>query len=263
MKLFISPWKSSTPRTLSKSVGTRLRRLADVDGLKVDAIVNWGCSSLRGCSAPLILNKPSHVSMASDKLKCLQALASGKVQALEFTDQREVAIDWNRKHSIIAHSDVHGHSGSGLVRVAPEATLYNMPYCGLYTKYFQKDTEVRVLCIKEGAGYATMFLEKKRILPERYGEFGLAGKPDWFIRTHNNGWIFSRESAPIQGALDMAASAMEVLGLEFGAVDVLVKNKTGGTTECRVGEVNTAPGLDGQTLEFFKTGLSRLLKKAA
>lgn len=258
MKLFISPWRSSTPRTLSRYVGTRLRRLADVDGLSVDAIINWGCSSLRGCSAPLILNKPSFVSLASDKLKCFQALAAGKVDTLEFTAQREVAVDWNRKHSVIAHTDVHGHSGSGLLRVVPESTHYNVPYCNLYTKYFQKDTEVRILAIKNGAGYDTMFLEKKRILPERYAEFGLAGKPDWFIRTHNNGWIFSREATPIQSALDLAGNTMSVLGLEFGAVDILVKK-----TECRVGEVNTAPGLEGITLDFFKTGLSRLLKKAA
>lgn len=262
MKLFISPWKSSTPRTLSKSVGTRLRRLGEVEDLRVAAIVNWGCSALRGCSAPIILNQPSHVQLAANKRSCLQALIANKVPTLEFTVQREIALDWNQKHSVIAHTDVRGHSGSGLQRVEPKSAMAALPYCELYTKYFQKDTEVRILCIKNGAGYETMFLEKKRILPERYGEFGLEHKPDWFIRTHSNGWIFSREAKPIQETLQLAGNAMSILGLEFGAVDILVQKRDAGI-DCRVGEVNTAPGLEGQTFEFFANGLNRLLNKKA
>lgn len=262
MKLFISPWRSSTPRALSRYLGTRLRRLDDVQSLVVAQIVNWGCSSLHGCSAPRILNKPASVTLAANKLACLQVLNANKIPTLEFTGNREIALDWNQKSSVIAHMDVRGHSGSGLTRLEPKTSLGNVPYCELYTRYFQKDTEVRILCIKDGDEYSTMFLEKKRILPERYKEFGLEGKPDWFIRTHHNGWIFSREATEYPEATALAKTTVRVLGLDFGAVDILVK-KTAEGAECRVGEVNTAPGLEGQTLEFFKTGLTRLLNKKA
>lgn len=263
MKLFLSPWRSATPRALSKHLGSRLRRLDTVDRLKAQTIINWGCSSLHGCEGVRVLNKPSHVGTAANKKSALMWLTSKQVATLEWTINREIALDWNKKHSVVAHSDVHGHSGSGLVRLEPGTTLDKFPYFELYTKYFQKDTEVRVLCIRHGATYETMFLEKKRIKPERYADFGLEGKPDWFIRTYDNGWIFSREADPIPGTTELAKATMLALGLDFGAVDILCKKKSDGTWGSLVGEVNTAPGLEGQTLEFFKDGLTRLIKEAA
>lgn len=263
MNLFISPWKSYTPRALSSHLGTRLKRLDEAFNLHVRSIVNWGCSDLHGCAATSVLNNPGAVRNASSKTKAFMTLTSNKVPTLVWTVSREVAMDWNKKSSIIAHTDVHGHSGAGLTRIGPEAVHTAVPYCELYTRYFQKDTEVRILCIKDGAAYETMFLEKKRILPDRYAEFGLEGKPDWFIRTHSNGWIFSREAEPIPDALGLARSACTVLGLDFAAVDILCKKRSDGGHDCKVGEINTAPGLEGATLEFFKTGLSRLIRNAA
>lgn len=261
MKLFISPWKSSTPRALSRHLGVRLLRLNQLgEHAKARVIVNWGCSNLHSADGAITLNQPQCVRLAANKLQCFKTMESHKIPTLEFTKDRETAIVWNEKGSVIAHNDLHGHSGSGLVRLEPKTGLQLFPHCNLYTRYFQKTRELRVLCIRRGDTYDTMFLEKKRILPERYKEFGLEGKPDHFIRTHANGWIFSREAEVLPGSTELAKRACQALGLHFGAVDILAK-PVGSAWDSRVGEVNSAPGLEGQTLEFFKEGLARLISR--
>lgn len=261
-KLFVSPWKSTTPRALSRHLGSRLVRLSSLDGSEAtDLLLNWGCADLRSVRAKVILNHPGQVKYACNKALTFSTLSSNKVPTLENTTNREIALDWNRKSSVIAHIDPHGHSGHGLKRVEPDHRS-DMPYCPLYTKFFPKTREMRVLIIrKEDTDYETMFLEKKKILPERYAEFGLEGKPDWFIRTHENGWIYAREVEELPLAILHAKTTMRVLGLHYGAVDLMAKME-GTEWDVKVGEINSAPGLQGQALDFFKTGLTRLAKQA-
>ena len=53
----------------------------------------------------------------------------------------------------------------------------------------------------------------------------------------------------------MAIETLESMGLDFGAVDLGVKRNG----ECFVIEVNSAPGLEGTTLEKYRDIISRLL----
>lgn len=262
MKLFISPWKSSTPRALSRYLGARLVRLEDARSGNVEAIVNWGCSALHGAWSSKVLNKPEQVRLAANKLRCIHTLGDNNIPTLDYTTDRQIALDWNKKSTIIAHDDLHGHSGRGLKKVEKDTENATFPFSSLYTRYFPKTRELRLLCIRDGAEYRTMLLEKKRVLPERYAEFGLDKKPDWWVRTYSNGWIFSREAEDLPAASELAIRACRAVGLDFAAVDILGKPTDIGW-DLRVGEINTAPGLEGQTLDFFKTGLNRLLLKAA
>jgi hypothetical protein len=264
-KIIVSPWRSETPRALSSHLGAKLYKLDRLTGReKVPRVlINWGCSDLRGLFGQITINPPSSVRQAANKHACLGVLAANRIMSLDYTNSRDLALEWGRKgHSVIGHSDVHGHSGRGLARYEP-TKIDEIPYCKLYTKYFPKDKEVRILVIRSGGAVAqTMYLEKKRILPERYAEFGLQGKPDWFIRTHDNGWIFAREAEEIPAAVELARNTCRIMGLTFAAVDILVKKNLAvqGGWECKVGEVNTAPGLTGQTLDFFKEHLGSMVK---
>lgn len=261
-KLFVSPWKSATPRALSSHLGSRLVRLERLTGESpTDLVINWGCADLRSIKAKVILNHPGNVKFACNKGLTFSTLSSAKVPTLDYTTNRDIAIDWNNKSSVIAHIDPHGHSGNGLRRVEPNHRD-EIPYCPLYTKFFPKTREMRVLIIQDGNdSFHTMFLEKKKILPERYAEFGLEGKPDWFIRTHSNGWIYAREVEELPLAIVHAKATMRCLGLHYAAVDIMAK-PNGAEWEVRVGEINSAPGLQGLALDFFKTGLTRLAKQA-
>jgi D-alanine-D-alanine ligase-like ATP-grasp enzyme len=72
---------------------------------------------------------------------------------------------------------------------------------------------------------------------------------NWQIRNHDNGFIFARsEVAPPRCILDYSLAAVSALGLDFGAVDLGYNVKR---EEAVVYEVNTAPGLEGSTLDAY------------
>jgi glutathione synthase/RimK-type ligase-like ATP-grasp enzyme len=75
------------------------------------------------------------------------------------------------------------------------------------------------------------------------------------IRNHDNGWVFARVGIePTQAVLDSAMLAVGALGLDFGAVDIATTRNN--EKPIVVFEINTAPGIEGTTLEkyldFFK-----------
>jgi hypothetical protein len=73
--------------------------------------------------------------------------------------------------------------------------------------------------------------------------------PHPWIRSYNSGWKidYSRAANIAQNRRDLAKKALEVLGLDFGAVDIGITE--GGPV---VIEVNTAPGLDpGPSVEVY------------
>jgi glutathione synthase/RimK-type ligase-like ATP-grasp enzyme len=53
----------------------------------------------------------------------------------------------------------------------------------------------------------------------------------------------------------MAVHCVSALGLDFGAVDV-IENKKGSW----ILEVNTAPGLEGQTLEVYRSAFEQKIR---
>ncbi len=71
------------------------------------------------------------------------------------------------------------------------------------------------------------------------------------VRNHDNGWVFCRQDVhPPDEVINQSIEAVRALGLDFGATDV-------GWNEyyqkACVFEVNTAPGLEGTTLENYTT----------
>lgn len=73
------------------------------------------------------------------------------------------------------------------------------------------------------------------------------------IRNRSNGWVFTRNDIdPLpQDALTQAVNAVAALGLDFGAVDLVI----GRDDELAyVLEVNTAPGLEGTTVQDYANG---------
>ena len=73
---------------------------------------------------------------------------------------------------------------------------------------------------------------------------------DWRIRSHSNGFVFQRQGIDVPLSVRSAAMrALEATGLDFGAVDCILT--TGG--KAFVLEINTAPGLEGQTIDDYST----------
>ncbi len=127
-----------------------------------------------------------------------------------------------------------GHSGDGIIIVEPSNIV---PPAPLYTKYVFKVKEWRVHVVNG----KVIDTQQKIRDPDK--------EPvTWKVRSHANGFIFVRGNiGPNISRDELAIAAVSALGLDFGAVDI-VEDKAG---KLFVLEVNTAPGLEGQTVESY------------
>ena len=78
------------------------------------------------------------------------------------------------------------------------------------------------------------------------------------VRNHSNGYIYARDGVRASNKMCVQSIlAIRALGLDFGAVDLIVKRSD--PEEMYVLEVNTAPGLAGTTLEKYITAIGGLI----
>ena len=81
--------------------------------------------------------------------------------------------------------------------------------------------------------------------------------PNTGIRNHSNGYIYARVNVDVPPLLlSSSLSAVNLLGLDFGAVDVGYRERDG---KVFVFEVNTAPGLVGTTLDKYANAFKEYL----
>lgn len=238
------PRPSKSARALSRATGVRrinYRRPSRYTPRSSDTIINWGCSTYpvdyRG---PRWLNHPDRVGATLDKRRFFAgAWTCPDVRVPRWTTDGDFAKDQFRK--TVSRLLLQSSGGRGIViteqgQQPPEAPLY--------VEYIPRRAEFRIHVI-DGKVVDT---QRKIRDPNRE-------PASWQVRSHSNGFIFARESGqPSPESLDMAVSTVEHFGLDFGAVDVL-ENRRGSW----VLEVNTAPGLEGQTLETYSKNLLTLL----
>ncbi len=210
-----------------------------------DYIINWGRSERRFNGE--YVNDPEAVALASNKLDSARALGSRSVPQPDFTTDVEVVEGWLRHgDKVVARRLLRANSGRGIVLLSPEEDP-SIPSAGMYTKYIPKSTEFRVHVV---AGRIIDYQEKKRRTdcPD--------SSVNWQIRNSRNGFVFARGEVSLPDCVgDAALAAVDALKLDFGAVDVGYNAKR---DKCRVYEVNTAPGLEGTTLDkYYEAFLER------
>lgn len=195
-------------------------------------IINWGNSSELQFRNPRarVLNLPEQVGTAANKLAALRIMQLGGVNIPEFcTNLSEVSGMW------MARTKLTGHSGDGIVVLRDGDEVVEAP---LYTRYIKKREEYR-LHVVDGKG--VIFVQQKRKQAEREQT-----ADERLIRSHDNGWVYCVEGVEATEAMqEQAIKAVEALGLDFGAVDMVIERDTGIPY---VLEVNTAPGLASPTL---------------
>lgn len=224
-----------------KHEGSRYRPRA------ADIIINWGSSAdLSHLQPASIINDPISVEVASNKLAFFKQL-----KAYDICNYPEF---WENKNDIpedaypvVCRTILNGHSGRGIVIADTPDELVDAP---LYTRYVKKKDEYRVHVGRqydenEGGNIHVISLQRKAI---RAGQ-----EPDHInhrIRNLDNGYVFVRNDInPPQAVINQALGALESSGLDFGAVDVIWNDHH---QKAYVLEINTAPGLEGQTVEDYK-----------
>lgn len=221
-------------------------------GRQSDLIINWGTSSRRTISPQInIFNNPSAVRTASLKTDTFIKLSEcGLGSNIPFfTSNKEEAARYIEEEGgiIYARTLINASRGRGIVICNSVEELVD---ANLYTGKVDVDREIRVHVFN---GNVIDYAQKKRMNSERLEEEGITLSED--VRSHGNGWIFAREGIEIPDiAKEVSKRAINILGLDFGAVDIAI-NRQG----CPIIlEINTAPGLQGTTLERYTEAILSL-----
>jgi glutathione synthase/RimK-type ligase-like ATP-grasp enzyme len=139
---------------------------------------------------------------------------------------------------------LNGHSGRGIVVAATPDGLVQAP---LYVEYVPKQDEYRI-----------HVFNNEVIATQRKARRHDVENPNWKIRNHANGFVFARDGVvapPL--VLEQSIMAVAALGLDFGGVDVVFNRNR---NMAYVLEVNSACGLEGQTVNDYANALQRIAR---
>jgi predicted ATP-grasp superfamily ATP-dependent carboligase len=212
-----------------------------------ELVMNWGSTKVEPRAVCTWLNKPEHVKLAADKLLSFNKLKEAQVSIPDFTTDIEVAKTWiAEEYMVLARTKLNGHSGQGIKVCKVVEDLIAAP---LYVRYYRKKFEFRVHVF---SGQVIDYVQKKKregIAEEEFNKY---------IRSYTNGWVFCRDDIEqIDEVKTQAIKAVAALGLDFGAVDIVWTKKD----KAIVLEVNTAPALEGTTVEKYKQAVLPLLAR--
>lgn len=201
-----------------------------------DIIINWGNTD------PLYAERALNgrgIRQASNKREFFQLLTragEGEIAPDYWVNRGDIPDD---AFPIVCRTVLAGHSGEGIVIADSRDQLVNAP---LYVRYVKKESEFR---IHVGRNRDRIIAEQRKVkradIPREQVE--------WRIRNHANGFIFQRENIEVPECVrTVARRAVAATTLDFGAVDVIYNARQ---NRAYVLEINTAPGLEGQTINDY------------
>lgn len=253
VRIRVLPYRqgSRSARVLADALGGRVLKL---EGSRFiprmgDLIINWGNTNPPANVATVhgdytCLNDPNDIRRASNKLEFFQAVAAVNPELIPpfYTNQEDIPDD---AFPIVCRTVLAGHSGAGIVIANQRNDL--VP-ARLYVKYVRKQDEYRVH-VGKTEPFERDSNETSIIAVQRKARREGFENPNWQVRNHHNGFVFVRGGVnPPQPVLDVAQQILRIVGLDFGAVDVIWNERQ---QRAYVLEVNTAPGLEGQTVTDY------------
>jgi len=246
-RLYITPYKlgSKSAKCLADALG--VKRIGLNKRLRFNnVLINWGKDAIQHWDKTIqVINHPSAVAIAKNKLLTLQRFTERGVSCPKYTTDRDEASRWLSEDKIVyARTILTGQSGHG-IKVLTADDTYQLPYAPLYTEGVVKTHEYRV-----HIAFGTIIdYSKKRRRNEH--------DSNPYIKNLHNGWVFCREGVSLpHSVMRHSLDAVSAIGLDFGAVDVVYKESD---NAAYVLEVNTAPGLEGTTLERYITSFKKHL----
>lgn len=217
-------------------------------------VINWGSSDLPAevlkCQ---VLNKPDKVRLASNKLeffRCVQAANNAEPEPiisipLWSDDKQDVQAWLDNGGTVVARHKLTGHSGEGIEIFSGDVDIPDAP---LYVMYVKKTQEYRVHVL-QGKVVDIQRKARSKDVPDE--------QVNWQVRNHANGFIYAREGFETPPSVEeQAVLAIKACGLDFGAVDIIFNERK---QTAYVLEVNTAPGLTGQTLAGYVERFKEIL----
>jgi len=222
-----------------------------------DYVINWGCSAdwdwiNSTDKKPWIdcTNKLTFFEKVTHEHN--KVFPKMFINIPEWTTDPKVVKEWVTADKIVlARTKLNGHSGQGIVFVDPPYDT--ITYAPLYVQYKKKRHEYRVHVFgSQNDGWSVIDVTQKK---KRKGFENVDTK----IRNHKNGWVYAREGiVEPQDLRTQALNAAWCANLPFAAIDLIWNEKE---NKCYVLEVNTAPGIDGTTLEKYTQAFLKDIQK--
>lgn len=243
--MFIYTWSkfSDGAAELAEELGAKKikHENSKFKGNAAKVVINWGSSKLPAevmkCK---VINHPEKVVICSDKLNFFNKV--DKDICPEWTTSMDVALSWVAEgFTVCARTVLNGHSAEGLVLMDKDHPN-DFVKAPLYTKYVPKKDEFRVHVVNG----EVVDVQRKVIKKEKLD----SGEDiNWKIRNLDNGFIYQRENISVPDEVkDVSIQAVAQVGLDFGAVDVVVDINS---KKPYVLEINTAPGITGTTVKNY------------
>ena len=190
--------------------------------------------------------------MAADKRRFFQAMEGTGLTPSFCTGPGAALNAMSGQGDIVCRHVLQGHSGVGIEiwHNKKGSAAAPLPTAPLYVQYIKKTEEFRCHVV-QGKVVDTQRKARRRDVPD--------SAVDWQIRNHQNGFVYAREGVEAWAANDKLSDAairtISTIGLDFGAVDIIYNEKG---QRFYVLEVNTAPGLEGQTIGTYATAFQRM-----
>lgn len=216
-------------------------------------VLNWGATpdkipdNVAPCS---FINKPENVALAVNKDQTFRKFHEAQVPHPEWTTDAAQARQWlERGQMVFARTQLRAHSGRGIVIMDPEFQDNWNTRAPLYVKYVSKKDEYRVHVVRG----RVIDVQRKGLKDELRGQEDV----NWKIRNLANGFVYVRNDGRVVPDIvkTVAIAAVESLGLDFGAADIIYNERQ---NRAYALEVNTAPGLVGTTIENYAAAMRGL-----
>jgi hypothetical protein len=266
---------------LAVAMGCRLVSHSSEKNLpkKTEYVLNFGCSPdhpaiLRAeRSGVPVFNRPEHVATASSKLATFNAFAThaanngaSRFYPKFYTDLAQANFaSLVEGKTLVARQIDRGSSGAGIVVATPDDVRQQggLPRARLYTEAIDKGREYRVHVGMSNTGDPRIIdITRKIRKPDATGD-----RP--FIWNHDNDFIFVREgvneSTIPRDLFQVAVRALRAVGLQYGAVDIVCPRRgrlAPTQVACYALEVNSAPGMEGTTVDRYAAYFDHLLRGA-
>lgn len=220
-----------TGRRLARALGFTHFGVNIPDRSVPSLLLRWG-NAARG-DAGTTVNRAEAIWKAGDKLASFRALREREISVPLFHESfpNEPGVWLARSRRGFGGRDIQVANG------------YPVVGAEFYSRYVPNEREYRIHVVcGEVIRVQRKYLER----------------PDWrrseYIKNHANGYVFEAPSRKLnKSRLDVAVRAVEALGLDFGAVDLVV----GEDGLEYVLEVNTAPACSPLTLSAYVAAFKR------
>lgn len=218
-------------------------------------LINWGSTEPPDhIPWPLLVNSPFAVREATCKLTFFQRACEAGLEHLipPFWTNKEDIPD--EAFPILCRTILNGHSGRGIVVANSHDDLVD---AALFTQYLKKKREFRIhLGIDPETRQKSITISVQEKKKRRD-----ADEVNWQIRNHENGFIYARQGVePPEAVMEVAHRIfLEASDLDFGAVDVIYNERN---DKAYALEINTAPGLEGQTVKDYADFFNKVREEA-